>query len=64
MLVYRQEIKHRNCFIRQQLEYVTTKNHQFYHKKAHLEISNIFLCESYSTPVKHTIAFFIQVNNN
>ena len=64
MLVYRQEIKHRNCFIRPQPEYVTTKNRQFYYKKAYLEISNIFLCESYSTPVKHTIAFFIQVDNN
>ena len=59
MLVYRQEIKHRNCFIRPQPEYVTTKNRQFYYKKAYLEISNIFLCGSYGMLVKHTVAFFI-----
>ena len=59
MLVYRQEIKHRKCFIRPQLEYVTTKNHQFYHKKAHLEISNIFLYGSYGMPLGHIIALLL-----
>ena len=59
MLVYRQEIKHRNCFIRPQPEYVTTKNRQFYYKKAYLEISNIFLYGSYGMPLKHIIALLL-----
>ena len=59
MLVYRQEIKHRNCFIRPQPEYVTTKNRQFYHKKAYLEISNIFLYGSYGMPIGHIIALLL-----
>lgn len=59
MLVYRQEIKHRNYFIIPQPEYVTTKNRQFYYKKAYLEISNIFLYGSYAMPLKHIIALLL-----
>mgnify|MGYP001640112229 FL=1 len=59
MLVYRQEIKHINCFIIPQPEYVTTKNRQFYYKKAYLEISNIFLYGSYAMPLGHIIALLL-----
>ena len=59
MLVYRQEIKHRNCFIRPQPEYVTTKNRQFYYKKAYRENSNIFLYGSYGMPLGHIIALLL-----
>lgn len=37
-------------------EYVTTKNRQFYYKKAYLENSNIFLYGSYGMPLGHIIA--------
>jgi len=40
-------------------EYVTTKNRQFYYKKAYLENSNIFLYGSYGMPLGHIIALLL-----